>query len=62
MVNLNNGSSPEEAELTDFLFILTETEDQIVLKGINGAAWSELGFIIFDGEQQAFNESGIVRD
>jgi|TARA_B110000902_G_scaffold258068_1_gene327195 hypothetical protein len=41
MIELNNISSDKDSNLVDFIFTITKTENGIVLKGIEGTAWTD---------------------
>ena len=60
MAELNKISSDKDSNLADFLFTITKTENGIVLKGIEGTAWTELKFSLADNKKQAINQYGMT--
>lgn len=45
---------------TGFLFSVQKTTDGILLKGLEGCAWTELSFSLVSGGTQAINQYGMV--
>ena len=60
MTELNKISSNKDSNLADFLFTITKTENEIVLKGIEGTAWKDLKFTLLENKKQAINEFGMT--
>ena len=46
-------SSDKDSNFADFLFTITKTENRIVLKGIDGTAWTDLRFSLAENRKQA---------
>ena len=60
MTELNNVSSKKDSNLADFLFTITKTEKRIVLKGIEGTAWTNLSFSLLENGKQAIDQFGMT--
>ena len=60
MTELNKISSDKDSNLADFLFTITKTENGIVLKGIEGTAWSDLSFPLPENGKQEIDQYGMV--
>ncbi|MBI9057299.1 MAG: hypothetical protein JEZ01_05965 [Labilibaculum sp.] len=61
MTKLDKISSDKDANLADFLFTITITESGIVLKGIEGTAWTDLRFSLAENEKQAIDQFGMKK-
>lgn len=53
-------SAYKDANLADYLFTITKTKDGIVLKGIEGTAWTELSFSLHKDRKQTINQFGMT--
>ena len=60
MTELKKVSSKKDSNLADFLFTITRTEDGIVLKGIEGTAWSDLSFSLAENGKQTIDQLGMI--
>ena len=60
MTEVNKNSSDKDVNLADFLFTVTKTEDGIILKGIEGTAWTDLSFSLSKNQQQAIDQMGMT--
>lgn len=60
MTNFNENSPLADPNLANFLFTVTKTESGIVLKGIEGTAWTELSFSLEKNSKQAINQFGMT--
>ncbi len=60
MTELDNISSDKDANLADFLFTISKTEKGIVLKGIEGTAWTDLSFSLPENGKQEIDQYGMV--
>lgn len=60
MTKLNQISSKKDANLADFLFTISKTENGIILKGIEGTAWTDLSFYLPVNGKQEINQFGMV--
>ncbi|MFK5981595.1 MAG: hypothetical protein QM499_01680 [Flavobacteriaceae bacterium] len=61
MTELNKISSKKDSNLADFLFTITKTENGIVLKGIEGTAWTDLSFSLLENEKQTIDQFGMTK-
>ncbi len=61
MTVLNKISSEKDSNLADFLFTITKTENGIVLKGIEGTAWTDLSFSLLENGKQAIDQFGMTK-
>jgi len=61
MTELNKISSDKDSNLTNFLFTITKTENGIVLKGIEGTAWTDLSFSLLENRKQAIDQFGMSK-
>ena len=61
MTELNKISSDKDSNLTNFLFTITKTENGIVLKGIEGTAWTDLSFSLSENRKQAIDQFGMTK-
>ena len=61
MTELDKISSEKDSNLADFLFTITKTENGIVLKGIEGTAWTDLSFSIDENGKQAIDQFGMTK-
>ncbi len=61
MTELNKISSDKDSNLADFLFTITKTENGIVLKGIEGTAWTDLNFSLLENEKQEIDQFGMTK-
>jgi hypothetical protein len=60
MTELDKKSSDKDLKLADFLFTITETEKGIVLRGMEGTAWTDLSFSLSKNEKQAIDQFGMT--
>ncbi|MDX1279280.1 MULTISPECIES: hypothetical protein [Flavobacteriaceae] len=60
MTELNKVSSEKNKDLADYLFTISKTENKIMLKGVEGTAWTELSFYLDKDGKQAFNQFGMT--
>ena len=61
MTDLKAVSSNKDSNLADFLFTITNTENGVELKGIEGTAWIELTFSLAENEKQAIDQNGMTK-
>jgi len=61
MTNLNKVSSEKDSNLAGFLFTITKTKNEIILKGIEGTAWTDLSFSLSVNGKQAIDELGMTK-
>lgn len=61
MTELNKISSKKDTNLADFLFTITKTENRIILKGIEGTAWTDLSFSLVENRKQAIDQFGMTK-
>jgi arginine repressor len=61
MTELEKNSSDKDANLADFLFTISKTENGIVLKGIEGTAWTDLTFSLDENGRQAIDQFGMTK-
>ena len=61
MTELNKISSEKDSNLADFLFTITKTESGIVLKGIEGTAWTDLSFSLLENGKQVIDQFGMTK-
>lgn len=61
MTELENVSSEKDTNLVNFLFTIIKTEKGIVLKGIEGTAWTDLSFYLKENERQMIDQYGITK-
>jgi len=61
MTDLNKVSSEKDSNLADFLFTITKTENGIVIKGIEGTAWTDLRFSLAENGKQAIDQFGMTK-
>jgi hypothetical protein len=61
LTELEKISSKKDTNLADFLFTITKTEQGIVLKGIEGTAWTDLSFSLTEKEKQAIDQFGMTK-
>ena len=60
MTALGKVSKDKDSNLTDFLFTVTRTKDGILLKGIEGTAWTELKFALSENSSQVIDQFGMT--
>jgi len=60
MTELNKISSEKDSNLANFLFTITKTENGIVLKGIEGTAWTDLSFSLLENGKQTIDQFGMT--
>lgn len=60
MTELDKVSSSKDSNLADFLFTITKTENGIILKGIEGTAWTDLSFSLAENGKQAIDQFGMT--
>ncbi len=61
MTKLEKNSSEKDSNLADFLFTITKTENEIILKGIEGTAWTDLSFSLVEYGKQAIDQIGMTK-
>lgn len=59
MTEKDNVSAIKDANIADFLIIVTKTKDGINLKGLEGTAWTELNFSISNNGKQTIDQFGM---
>ncbi len=60
MADLKNLTNEKDLKLVDFLFTIEKTKDGILLKGIEGTAWTRLSFSLSNNVKQAVNQYGMT--
>ncbi len=60
MTSLKKVNPEIDQSLTNFLIIVTKKGQKIILKGLQGTAWTELTFSIPLNKKQAINQFGMV--
>jgi len=60
MTELNENSPDKDANLADLLFTIIKTKEGIILKGIEGTAWTDLSFSLSKNKQQAIDQMGMT--
>ena len=60
MTTLDKVSKDKDWNLANFLFTITKTKDGIVLKGIEGTAWTELKFSLSENSSQIIDQFGMA--
>lgn len=60
MTTLATVATRKDHNLADFLFTITKTENGIVLKGIEGTAWTALEFTLSNNQSQAIDQLGMT--
>ncbi len=61
MTNLDEVLSNKDSKLADYLFVITKTKDGIVLKGIEGTAWTVLSFSLPKTGKQVIDQFGMTK-
>ncbi|MBI9057850.1 MAG: hypothetical protein JEZ01_08745 [Labilibaculum sp.] len=61
MTTLDKVSSDKDSKLADFLITIMITENGIVLKGIEGTAWTDLSFSLAENDKQAIGQFGMTK-
>ena len=61
MTELNTTSLDKDSNLTDFLFTLTKTNNEINLKGVEGTAWTDLSFTLSINLNQVIDQMGMTK-
>ncbi len=61
MTELDKISSEKDSNLADYLFTITKTENGIMLKGLEGTAWTDLSFSLVENRKQAINQFGMTK-
>ncbi|MCG8319187.1 MAG: hypothetical protein MI921_06770 [Cytophagales bacterium] len=61
MTKTDKVSSEKDANLADFLFTMTKTENGIVLQGIEGTAWTDLSFSLTENRKQTIDQFGMTK-
>lgn len=59
MTELTTASSDKDLNLADFLFTITETENGIELKGIEGTYWTKLSFSVAQNQRKTIDQHGM---
>jgi len=59
MTELGKVSANKNINLADFLFTITKSENEIILNGIEGTAWTALSFSIKEKERQVIDQFGM---
>lgn len=49
----------KDQNITTFLFTITKTKNGILLKGLEGTAWSSLKFSLLENEKQLIGQLGM---
>ncbi len=61
MTNLSEESATSDQEaIADFLFTIERTDNGVLLRGIEGAAWKSLSFSLPTNRTQAINQLGML--
>jgi hypothetical protein len=60
MTELDKKNSAKDPKLADFLFTITITEKGIILRGLEGTAWTDLSFSLAKNEKQAIDQFGLT--
>lgn len=60
MTNLLKTASRKDPNLADFLFTVEVKDGQVLLKGLEGMAWTELGFTLPRGDKQLIDQFGMT--
>ncbi len=60
MTELDKRTSDKDLKLADFLFTITKTEKGLVLRGLEGTAWTDLSFSLVKNEKQAIDQFGMT--
>lgn len=60
MTTLNGISTKKDSNFANLLFTIKMTDNNIVLKGIEGTAWTDLSFTLPKNEKQAIDEFGMT--
>lgn len=60
MTELDKISSHKDANFADFLFTVSRNENNILLKGIAGTAWTDLSFSFSANGKQEIDQYGLV--
>ncbi|MEO1055229.1 MAG: hypothetical protein AAFX87_31670 [Bacteroidota bacterium] len=61
MTKLGKVSDNKDADLADFLFTITKTDEGFELKGIEGTAWTAISFTLDENGGQAIDQFGTRR-
>jgi len=61
MTELDKVSANKDSYLADFLFTITKTKNIIILKCIEGTAWTDFRFSLSKNGKQAFNQFGMTK-
>ncbi len=61
MTALDRLSSVKDPNLADYLFTISKTENGIVLRGIEGTAWTDLSFSLRENGKQAIDQFGMTK-
>eukprot|EP01013_Petalomonas_cantuscygni_P031785 TRINITY_DN58097_c0_g1_i1.p1 TRINITY_DN58097_c0_g1~~TRINITY_DN58097_c0_g1_i1.p1 ORF type:complete len:154 (-),score=1.72 TRINITY_DN58097_c0_g1_i1:87-518(-) len=61
MTELNKVSTNKDSNLANFLFTIIKAENGVVLKGIEGTAWTDLNFSLAENEKQAIDQNGMTK-
>ena len=60
MTNLTDLSAVKDAKRADFLFTISKIKNTIILKGIEGTAWTDLRFSLSENGKQEINQFGML--
>lgn len=60
MTSLVEVASRKNSDPVDFLFTISKTKNEIVLKGIEGTAWTDLSFSLVENGKQAIDQFGMT--
>jgi hypothetical protein len=60
MTELDKKISDKDLKHADFLFTITKTKKGIVLRGLEGTAWTDLSFTLAKNKKQAIDQFGMT--
>ncbi len=60
MTNLDKISPNKNSDLADFLFTIATTKNGMVLKGVEGTAWTDLSFSLNENGKRAIDQFGMT--
>ena len=55
-----NAQATETVTITSFEISITIADDEVLLQGIEGTAWTDLSFLLKQGSDQTINYDGIT--
>ncbi|MGM0651117.1 MAG: hypothetical protein ACQES1_11515 [Bacteroidota bacterium] len=60
MTDMDDPVANKEANLADYLFTISKTDEGIKLKGIHGTAWTDLSFSLAANERKVIDQNGMT--